>query len=266
MKIKEIVGSYLEKGFSLEQSEHNAVQEILLSLIDKSPFKEKITFKGGLVLFHLSNNVRRTTSDIDFDFIKFDISSNDNIDSFVGKLNEVDPNINVQRIGEITTLHHQDYKGKRISLLVNDETYELITKIDIGVHTLLNFKQKKLLLSIDNGNNSISIIVNPPEQIVTEKLMSLYKVGIKTTRYKDILDIYYLITNYELNRKKILNGLNIISGGDTKRLIESVSFILTNPLFLKRLKRSNSNWLNVDLETATRELIIFLKELQKATN
>ncbi len=33
-----------------------------------------------------------------------------------------------------------------------------------------------------------------------EKLKSLLKFGIRTTRYKDIFDIYYLINNTNINK------------------------------------------------------------------
>ena len=39
---------------------------------------------------------------------------------------------------------------------------------------------------------SVSLLINSPEQIVCEKLKSLLKFGIRSTRYKDVFDFYYL--------------------------------------------------------------------------
>ena len=42
-------------------------------------------------------------------------------------------------------------------------------------------------------NNSMTLLINTKEQIFVEKLSSLLKHGIRTTRYKDVYDFYYLI-------------------------------------------------------------------------
>lgn len=45
-----------------------------------------MTIKGGLVVQKLSNNVRRVTKDIDFDFIHYSLSDSA-IEKFVDSLN-----------------------------------------------------------------------------------------------------------------------------------------------------------------------------------
>ena len=48
-------------------------------------------------------------------------------------------------MNEITNLKHQDYKEKRISVIIKDTfNNEINTKIDIGVHTEYNIDQDEL--------------------------------------------------------------------------------------------------------------------------
>ena len=43
--------------------------------------------KGGVVMYNITQEQRRSTLDLDFDFIRFDIGKDRNIDSFVRALN-----------------------------------------------------------------------------------------------------------------------------------------------------------------------------------
>ena len=48
------------------------------------------------------------------------------------------------------------------------------------------------IFDFDIFDGSVSLLINSPEQIVCEKLKSLLIFGIRSTRYKDIFDFYYL--------------------------------------------------------------------------
>lgn len=65
--------------------------------------------------------------------------------------------------------------------------------MDIGVHKHLDIKQDKYLFDYNLFDDGFTLLINSPEQIFTEKLKSLLKFGITSTRYKDIFDFYYLI-------------------------------------------------------------------------
>lgn len=78
-------------------------------------------------------------------------------------------------------------------------------------------------------NNSMTLLINTKEQIFVEKLLSMLKHGIRTTRYKDIYDFYYLITEGNMDKVWLLKLINII-GEDTD--------IVLNPIldFIKQLE------------------------------
>ena len=63
------------------------------------------------------------------------------------------------------------------------------TKLDIGVHKYFELEQDEYIFDFDIFDGSVSLLINSPEQIVCEKLKSLLKFGIRSTRYKDIFDL-----------------------------------------------------------------------------
>lgn len=72
--IAESIRYYLRKGMTSFQAGNYVCQRIVLSKISKSPFADKVLIKGGVVMFNRTGNLRRATADLDFDFIRYDIS------------------------------------------------------------------------------------------------------------------------------------------------------------------------------------------------
>ena len=80
-------------------------------------------------------------------------------------------------------LKHQDYKGKRIPIIIKDNyNNELNVKIDIGIHT----------------DFDIGFLI----KIFVEKIIPIIKSGLFSTRYKDFYDSYWLIEKGNMNKKE----------------------------------------------------------------
>lgn len=201
MSLEDIVRHNIENGYDLIDARSKVAQDVILNKISKSKFKNNITIKGGVVMHSISNSVRRATRDLDLDFIKYSLED-ESIRSFIDKLNSVGDNITVEIIGKIEELHHQDYSGKRVYIKISDvNNYEIDTKLDIGVHKLFELEQDDYYFNLDAMEDGVSLLINSPEQIFTEKLKSLLKLGFRSTRYKDLFDFYYLINYDKLDRK-----------------------------------------------------------------
>ena len=84
------------------------------------------------------------------------------------------------------------------------------TKLDIGVHKLFELEQEEYCFSFDLYKNNANLLINSMEQIFTEKLKSLLKLGFRSTRYKDLFDFYYLIENNKLDKEKLINCIEIL--------------------------------------------------------
>ena len=261
--IEEMIIEYVESGMTNNQAESNVCQQIIINKISKSPLADNVLIKGGVVMFHLTKNIRRATIDLDFDFIRHDISV-PSIKAFINLLNEQDKNYKIKAL-EITELRQDDYHGKRVVVEIKDKSTAVKFKLDIGVHTLLAIEQPTMCFSFSKGETFLK--ANPPEQIFAEKLYSLARHGALSGRRKDIYDMYYLIKHEKLDRKVVkkclemitLNGLHGIRS--IEEISERVNDALGDKEFLKQLNKSKDKWLDEDDDKIVKEILDFVYSL-----
>lgn len=260
MTIEEMVQKNILNGMSINQAQNYVCQEIILNKISQSEFADNVLIKGGVVMFNMTHSLRRATSDLDFDFIRYDISD-ESISRFVTLLNKYDSNYKVKLV-DISPLHHEDYQGKRVWVLISDRSYKIRFKLDIGVHTLFAIKQEKLCFYFDD--NQIMLKVNPPEQIFAEKIYSLAKHGALSTRFKDIFDMYYFVDGDVLDGSKVKICLEaIVSKQNTSiktlnEIIERVKNTFNNRLFIENFKSTDDKWIDIDYEQALSNILDYL--------
>ena len=151
--------------------------------------------------------------------------------------------------------------------------YSISSKLDIGVHKYFDLKQDKYYFDFNIINESVSLLINSKEQIITEKLKSLLKFGITSTRFKDIFDFYYLINNENLDRDKLLKYIDILIFQDKnirENSLEDVnrrlSNILNNSRFQSRINTANNNWLEIPIKDVIDNVLEYFDGLIKVTN
>ncbi len=182
MNLYEEIERLKASGYSEQNAQSRLVQDIILKAISESDMARNATIKGGVVMRSLSGNVRRATQDLDLDFIRHSISD-DSIRSFVHKLDCLD-GLKIRLEGKIIELNHQDYKGKRIHISVEDMEGTVISlKMDIGVHKDLTIEQDEYAFDIAFQDDTVSLLINSPAQMITEKLKSMIRFGSRNTRY-----------------------------------------------------------------------------------
>ncbi len=146
MNLKDLVDKYISFGYKRIEATSKASQDVILNKIAKSDLKDNITIKGGVVIHNLSKDIRRATRDIDLDFIKYSLDDI-SIFNFINKLNKVNDEIKITVNGTIEKLHHQDYEGKRVNIMLNDKYNNILeTKLDIGVNTFLKLVKMNCFL------------------------------------------------------------------------------------------------------------------------
>lgn len=272
MNIKEITRRYMNEGYSIADAESKTAQDIILSRIAKSKFKEHITIKGGVVMHSISNDKRRATRDLDLDFIKYSLE-NESIINFINILNKVDDSFHIEVIDDIIPLHHQDYDGKRVFIrIVDNYNNDLDTKIDIGVQKEVDIEQDEYCFNLDAMNEDVSLLINSKEQIFVEKLKSLLRLGARSTRYKDLFDFYYLINNCDLNKDRLLKSINLyIYDDETMRenniddIYERLSKVLNSNIYKNNLNNPKVNWLDIKIDDAINTVLNYINELSKET-
>ena len=191
MDIAAMVNSLVEGGYGIASARAKVAHDIFLAAIKAAGFKDNVTIKGGVVMSELSKNVRRATIDMDVDFVRYSIGDTA-IQRFVKKLNALE-GVNISIQGPITELKHQEYRGKRVYLSITDRIgTQVVTKVDIGVHTRAEVKQKDFTFAIVTAARGVKLLANSNEQIFAEKLKSLLRLGTFSGRYKDVFDMYFL--------------------------------------------------------------------------
>ena len=216
----------------------------------------------------ISKDMRRATRDMDLDFIKYSLEDN-SIIRFIEELSNVDDGIKIEIDGEIKELHHQDYDGKRVNIELFDKYgNKLKTKLDIGVHKLLDIKQDEYCFDLSIINQNANLLINSKEQIFVEKIKSLLKLGFRSTRYKDLFDFYYLINNTELDKEKLINCFNILIFKDeTMRenniedVVNRLQMTFDSNAYRNHLSNPKNNWLDITVDDAMISVLKYIKSI-----
>ena len=225
-----------------------------------------VTIKGGVVMRSITGDVRRATRDIDFDFIKYSIEE-EAIRNFINKLNCLE-GVMFQISGDIEELSQQEYRGKRVWVLIKDDTgHSLKTKMDLGVHKNTQIEQDEFCFDVCHDNEGVCLLMNSKEQIFVEKLRALVKFGTFSGRVKDIFDLCYL-SDY-VDAKRLLDCLHTyilddpgMYENDMNDVRKRVRKVFSNKDFKKTVETSDKdNWLGIEATVAFDKIIDFLGKL-----
>jgi len=269
MNLDNIRNSYIAEGFGFIDAGSRTCQDVILALIGESYLVKNVTIKGGVVMQHLSGDSRRATQDLDFDFIKHSLNEQ-SIRSFINNLNEHTDEVSISVIAPLEDLKHQDYNGKRVYIRITDYTGTGIdTKLDIGVHKNFEMEQDLYCFDLSKLDDSVTLLINTKEQIFVEKLKSLLKFGVLSTRYKDLFDMYWLKMHGGLNNEIVLSDIKLIVFKDKTMSLRTVTdvltrleVVLTDTGFIKSIGRhKRHNWLDVEPENIARVLLGYFREL-----
>ncbi len=250
MTLLERINKKKKQGYIEQMAESIVGQEIIIEAISASSMVDRVLLKGGIVMYNITSNARRATRDLDFDLIRYDISRNENIDLFIDLLNKAILGYSIKRVDEIITLHQEDYHGRRTFVEIKDSSYDFRIKLDIGVHTLFAVEQNHIEFNVDGNDEAIIVLANPVDQMIGEKLYSLAKHGVLSTRYKDIFDIYYLIQNQEIDKQTLKNCLSLLvecGDGNVKDvydLCDRIEYTFQDKRWYQRFITSDQDWID----------------------
>lgn len=253
------------EGYEGVNATTKVAQDIILTIISKLEYNKNITLKGGVLMRSITKDARRTTQDLDIDLIRYSIEDIA-IKKIIEKMNGIE-DIEVSIDGNIKKLNQQDYKGREVHLkLMDKEGTSLNVKLDIGVQADMTIEQEEYCFDVGFIDGGITILANTKEQIFVEKLFSLLKWDIASTRYKDIYDLYFLTEYIDKNKLKTLIENIIYKNQDLKvdninAMIENLNGIFSNDRYLNNLKNPRHNWIEKETEIVTEKIISFVKGL-----
>ena len=254
----------IENGYGDANAQSKVCQDLILKAIAESILKRNVTIKGGVVIRGKTNNVRRATQDVDLDFIKYSLSD-ESIEKFVDKLNCLD-GLEIRRVGKISELKQQDYRGKRIYIRITDDKgFSIENKLDLGVHKHLNIEQEEFCFDMAYDDEGASLLINSNEQMIAEKLRSLLKFGTLSGRYKDVFDIYYLFQHADpIKLKKCISVFIIEDAGmreeNIQEIYNRINKVFKDKRYVRNLK-DRENWLDEDVDTVLVGILDHIKKL-----
>lgn len=255
------------RGYTDANVEAKLAQDVLLDALSRSGFRENVTVKGGVVMANLTGDIRRTTLDIDVDFVRYGIDD-ESIRAFVRDLDSPD-GVSVSIVGDIVELRQQDYKGKRVFLELRDGTgATLQTKLDIGVHVHSEARQRETGFDVSSvAAEPALLLANAPEQVFAEKLKSLLRLGPVSNRGKDVFDMVYLADRVDRSRLLALIGSFVFDDprmleNDLDGILRRIRLTFADRNYAARLSNRRSNWLQIDSSAAMERLFAFLQSLR----
>ena len=265
MDFRVIRNALVALGYTTQKANAKIAHDVVLNAIKAAGFHDNVTVKGGVVMSGLTDAVRRATMDMDVDFLGYSIE-NASIGRFIRKLNRY-AGCEVKIAGAIQELRQQEYRGKRIHLVLTDDNgVSVKTKVDIGVQANPDIRQVDFAFKVVTTSRAVKLLVNTREQIFVEKLKSLLRIGIVSTRYKDIYDMYYLCSRL---RKRVLRQYlrtyvfedKKMFENDTGDVVKRLERVFTNRTFIRRMANPNYAWLDVSPEVVTEAITSFLSSL-----
>ena len=252
-------------GYVEAKARSKVAHDVILKAIESSGLSQSVTIKGGVVMSDITDDVRRATMDIDFDFVRYPLTEK-GIETFVKRLNCID-GVEIRVNGKITDLKQKNYQGKRLSVQLKDRNNTIIqTKIDIGVHTYAGIKQPSHHFKLKIDRRGAKLPANTGEQVFAEKLKSLLRFGSRSGRLKDIFDMYYLIDVIsERELKKLVKILVFDDPTMRERDFPSIALrlskVFVNKGFIRKLDKVDVNWLELDSLMVTSRILSFIQKM-----
>lgn len=253
-------------GYSDDTADARIAHDIVLKAVADCGFHDNITVKGGVVMSGRTGLARRATMDMDVDFLRYPLT-NEAVRRFVARLNRSAP-CAIRMRGAIETLHQQEYKGKRIHLVLSDDNRdEIETKMDIGVHAREDVGQEDFSFDLAFDNGQAMLLVNSNEQIFAEKLKSLLRFGSASTRYKDVFDLFYL--RRHVDRAVLSDYIARYVFADDRMdertlddVLRRLGRVFGNERFIRGLSNPAVAWLDEPVESVIAGILSFLDGLR----
>ena len=121
----------------------------------------------------------------------------------------------------------------------------------------LNYElaQDELFFDTALQDSGVSLMANSKEQICAEKLRSLLRIGVASTRFKDVFDVYYLLCREGVNLDAFNHAMSLLiyndssmrenNGADVRVRLNQV---LNNKRFQRNLANAKNNWLGANID------------------
>lgn len=184
------------KGVSPQLALQSFFAERFLARIEKSSYVGNIALKGGTLLSAILGIEQRTTMDIDATIVGLNVDEA-KIVEIVETIAAIDAGDGVVFVRDkslpLAITKDDEYGGYTIGLVAEFGTIRLPMGIDVTFGDTITPKaEPRDFRSILDGAVSIRLLAYTVETLMAEKLQTILKRGVATTRPRDFYDLYML--------------------------------------------------------------------------
>lgn len=209
----------------------NYMFERLLVRLSVSEYKEKFVLKGGMLVAAIVGLDNRATMDMDITLKNLPLTP----EAIRGALEDVcdiafDDGVKFE-IGAISPIREDDiYGGYRVMLNTRFDT--LLTPLSIDISTgdaITPYAVQYNFSEIFDDEKSYKLWAYNIETVMAEKVETILRRGVFTTRPRDFYDIYILTTTQKFDKAVFADALKATANHrGTTQQISDVSSILYN--------------------------------------
>ena len=220
-KIKNIAR---EKGIPAQQVQQNYLIEKILKLISESRYKDSFIVKGGFLIGQMIGLDKRTTMDLDVT-LKGQPLSEENIQTIFKEIVS-QPSEGFQfEVDMLEPIRQDDeYGGFTLKLKATFDTLREVVFIDITTGDRITPREITYQLQSVFSENKLEVWTYNLETVLAEKLETIIRRGVASTRPRDRYDLFTL---YHLRKDEIDIPILKTALNNTAKKRESLD-VLTN--------------------------------------
>ncbi len=211
--------------------------ERFLARLASSQFKSNFVLKGAMALHVFSNELARSTRDIDF--LAFETNDPEKMKTVILKIFaiEMDDGIFFDKNSLTTEVIKEDaeYQGVRLSFIGKLEKTEISLQVDIAVGDTIVPQPEDLDFPVMLGD-TFNLKVYPKETVVAEKLQAMVVLDMLNSRMKDFFDIWFLAKNFEFDGELLQKAITVTFKNRNTELVDSPT-ALTEKFYLDKNKK-----------------------------
>lgn len=191
-----------DKNISAQVVLQNYMFERFLERLSLSDYRDKFIIKGGILIAAHVGISNRSTMDLDATIKNYEVNTK-SIEKAVKEISKIQIDDNVEFIYRGTSRIREDdeYGGLRISVEAIYDTIITPLQIDITTGDVITPKEVILPYKMIFDDKDIKVLAYNIESVLAEKVETIIRRGLYSTRPRDFYDIYILskIKKYNIN-------------------------------------------------------------------
>jgi len=197
-----------EKGVKAQVLLQNFMFERFLARLAQSEYRDNFVLKGGILIAAIVGSEQRSTMDLDTTTRNLPMNEQ-SIRAAVGAICALPITDDVSfEVGAVGPIRPDDiYGGFRVALRARYDTIEAPLTIDVSTGDIITPKPVKFTLKEMFGGAEFDLWAYNLETVLAEKIETILRRNIFSTRPRDFYDVYILSTTQSYDKALLREAL-----------------------------------------------------------